>query len=67
MGHAKKFQKALLIPDYVVNPRETDHNDIKELFAGSGYRVSLKALKSKPKTQNVSIPQWGCQLVQGYC
>ncbi len=53
----KKFKKALLIPGYVVNLRETDHDDDEELFAGSGYRVSLKASKSKPKPENVSIPQ----------
>ena len=58
LNQTKKAKKPLLIPDHIVNPRETDHDDDKELFAGSGYRVCLKASKVKPKPENVTIPQW---------
>ena len=58
LSHSKQVKKPLLIPDYVVNPKETEHDDDRELFAGSGYRVCLKASKLKPRPENVSVPQW---------
>ena len=58
LNQTKKAKKPLLIPDHIVNHRETDHDDDKELFAGSGDRVCLKASKVKPKPENVTIPQW---------
>ena len=50
--------KYLLIPDHVSFPKSTDTEEETELFSSGSKRVLLKSAKTKPKVENVTLPQW---------